>query len=453
MPKPIGRKRRRPLRRVGSTRLTQLLDKFQPAPEDWLIPLSDVEGLDPVECHDFDMLRYAWKRAMRWTGQLDNALWISLAAITSTDRAGDQLWFRMIANPGSGKTRICDALCVNKDWCHSLGQSKGFYSGWKGEGDEDYSLLSRINNKTLVTPEGDELLSSPMLSEILGQGRRIYDGTASASYRNRKEDRKYSGLRMTWILAGTSSLRKLNRSNLGDRFIDYVLDKPNRTVQQHILDRVAQTAIQNLGLKSDGKPETQLSPEMTNAYQLTGGMVGHLRQDCHELMARLDFPAEYALRCTKFGMFTGSLRARPPEDKEDSVDEDPVELPTRLTSQYIRLSGALSVVAGKDRVDEEVMSVVSKVAHDTCRGNTLSVLKHIVEYGPSTVKAMSKRLGRTDVTILKNLHFMKEIDLVKRDEGNTAKSGITGSVSNRWKLTLHSREILEGIGEITKKGK
>ena len=439
MPKPVRRDK------TAKTRLQLLLEKLAPPPEEWLTGNRlSTDGLQPLECKSFTSLVEAWSRAMHWVDDLNTALLVMLAVVASTERRGDQLWLRCIGRPGCGKTRLCDALCTNLDFCHPLGQQRGFHSGWKGDGDEDYSLLARANNKTLVTPEGDELLNSPAVGEILAQGRRVYDGTATSSYLNRKEDRTYSGLRMTWIIAGTSSLRVLNKSNLGDRFIDIVIEKNDRTVEQDILDRVAQSAINSLHSASNGEAESLMEDTMTKAYQMTGGMVGYLRSEAGSKLDNVHFPPIYAARCTQLGTFAGTLRARPDSNLEE--EEPEVELPTRLTSQFTRLAGSAAVVLDKPSVDREVMGVVSKVAHDTCRGITLSIIKHIRDRGPSTIKSMQLRLKKSGVLIGRNLDFMREIELVQPNL-TKSKRGITGAQSSQWKLTSFSKELLEGIGE------
>ena len=54
------------------------------------------------------------------------------------------------------------------------------------------------------------LLSSPKFAELMSQQRRIFDGTSGASYKNRKEDVRFTGLRTPWVMAVTpSSINRL----------------------------------------------------------------------------------------------------------------------------------------------------------------------------------------------------------------------------------------------------
>jgi hypothetical protein len=168
----------------------------------------------------------AWRKALEWRQELDDVLSVLLAVCFSTEQVGDQLFLQFIANAGVGKTVFCDALLTSKN-CYPLEHVKGFHSGWReGQDGEDFSLITRINRKTLVTPEGDVIMSSPQFTEIMSQQRRIFDGTAGASFKNMKKDRRYTGLRTPWIIAGTPALMQTDQSRLGDRFLRICANGP-----------------------------------------------------------------------------------------------------------------------------------------------------------------------------------------------------------------------------------
>src|SRR5690606_35550052 len=141
-----------------------------------------------------------------------------------------------------------EAISVNQDYVVAKSTIRGFHSGFKtdGNGEEDNSLIDQIRDKTLVTKDGDTLLQSPNLGQILSEARDLYDSTSRTHYRN-KMSRDYAGVRMTWLLCGTSSLREIDQSELGERFLDCVLmDDIDDELEDAILWRVANRVDRNM---------------------------------------------------------------------------------------------------------------------------------------------------------------------------------------------------------------
>lgn len=360
-------------------RLSELIGILGPIPESWVIddknPARKTRNsaetgrdLAPLPCSSWGQLIDAWRRAMRWRETLDDVFSVMLAVAISTEQVGDQLFLKVIGDAGSGKTRLCDGMLISKT-CYPLEHLTGFHSGWKGgeENGKDYSLISRINRKTLITPEGDVLMSSPQFTQIMSQQRRIFDGTSGASYKNMEEDQRYTGLRTPWIIAGTPALLDHDQSRLGDRFLKVFMETPDLDEKIAILRRVGHTALQSVRMTSDGAPETQLTPEMCYAYQLTGGYVNWLKSNT-ALLSTVSVSDDNLDRCAILAQFTGYMRATEPK-----ADHPTTELPTRLNHQFVRLACCLPVVLNRTGTDSEVMRRVKKVSLDTARGPTLTI--------------------------------------------------------------------------------
>jgi hypothetical protein len=322
----------------------------------------------------------AWRKALEWRQELDDVLSVLLAVCFSTEQVGDQLFLQFIANAGVGKTVFCDALLTSRN-CYPLEHVKGFHSGWKEGDGEDFSLITRINRKTLVTPEGDVIMSSPQFTEIMSQQRRIFDGTAGASFKNMKKDRRYTGLRTPRIIAGTPALMQTDQSRLGDRFLRICIDLPTEEQEDAIIDRAIGKSLRDLMHTSDGTAESCLNPRIAHASRLTGGFIDYLREDPRELLLGLVFdPSEVIDRCRPLAKFVAYMRARPDPDRKRNV-EPSVELGTRLGQQFGRLAGCLAVVLGEYAITEEVYRRVRKVVMDTSRGLSLSIARHLYESG------------------------------------------------------------------------
>lgn len=437
-----------PLAAIG-----QFLGAIHPVPVEWLSGASAASngratrkggtGLEPKTCSNYKTLRSAWQKALRWRSDLDDVLVTMLAVIVSTEQVGDQLFLQVIGEAGGGKTRLCDAVLVSKQ-CFPLEHLTGFHSGWKDETGEDFSLISRIDRKTLITPEGDVLMSSPRFVEIMSQQRRIFDGTSGASYKNRKEDMRYTGLRTPWIIAGTPALMDTDQSRLGDRFLRIIIDSPGEAEKDNILLSVGHTALRSVLQTSDGDSETQLDPDLCEAYKLTGGYVEWLRNNAAELLASLRIDKEFVVsRCSKLAEFTAYLRARP-NPNASAESEAGKELPTRLTHQYVRLACCIAVVLNRQGVDDLVMGRVRRVALDTSRGQTLEITKQLRETtaeGRST-KGLSVSTGIGEHKVRGYLGFLKAIGAAETFELRGAK-GL--GVKRRWRLTERMEELFDDV--------
>ena len=183
---------------------------------------------------------------------MDDVLSVMLAVVLSTVQKGDQLFCMVVGDASGGKTRLCEGLLVSKH-CYSLEHLTGFFSGYKDDEGNDYSLINRVNRKCMITPEGDVMMSNPAFPQIMAQQRRIFDGSAGATYKNLKEDREYKGLRTPWIIAGTPVMMEKDQASLGDRFLKVYLGSPTQDQRREILSRVSRSAIEAVKCESDGK--------------------------------------------------------------------------------------------------------------------------------------------------------------------------------------------------------
>lgn len=370
-----------PLRPTPGAGLQFLLDRLQPVPQEWLAKKQPRPGARDMACQDcqqWSVLESAWQQALRWTAGLDLALSVMLAAITSTRSIGDQLWVQIIGPPACGKSTLCEALSVDRQHIKPVSTLRGFHSGYLSDkhGTEDHSLLAKLYDKTLITKDGDTLLQAPNLQQILSEARDLYDSTSRSDYRHGK-GRDYEGLRMTWILCGTPSLRYLDTSELGERFLRcYIMQGIDEALEDEILLRVANRANTAMCLEANGKAESQYEPALARAMQLTGGYVRYLRLHAARLIAAVHSPdnSPALRRCVSLGKFVAFLRARP-SPKQDEVAER--EFAARLVSQMIRLARCLAVVLNRPSLDDEVMRRVRQVALDTAQGRTLVIVRHL----------------------------------------------------------------------------
>jgi len=421
-----------------SRRFGELLALVAPAPPEWLAesngrPKAGRVVVASERCERYADVLAAWRRALLWTPGLDAALPVCLAVCLSTDQQGDQLFLQLIGEAGSAKTRLCDGMLASKH-CFALEHLTGFHSGWKDGDGEDFSLLARINNRTLITPEGDVLMSSPRFVEIMSQQRRIFDGASGATYKNRKEDLRYEGLRTPWIIAGTPALLNTDQSRLGDRFLRVVIDPPGANEQRDILRQVGFTALRSVVQKSNGDPASIIEENMRRAYRLTGGYVDFLRENSSRLISevRLD---EHAVvdRCADLAEFAAVMRTRPDPLADKAERHEAKEMPTRLTHQFVRLAVCLAAVFNRRTVDARVLSLVRKVALDTSRGRSLEVVKVLREFGPAgaTIGQLAIRTNQSDDRTRSYMRFLRHHGVTEC----VVKHLGPHNTQERWRLT------------------
>jgi hypothetical protein len=418
--------------------LKEILANVEPIPEAW-VPGRTAEAaaagepdLDLITCDSWPVLMGGWRRAMKMTEGLTASLACMLATVTSTKIVGDQLWMKIIGPPSCGKSVLCEALSVNTQYVTSKSTIRGFHSGYKSdkEGKEDNSLIPKIRDKTLVTKDGDTLLQAPNRAQILAEARDLYDCTSRTHYRH-GIDRNYMGVRMTWLLCGTESLRQLDSTELGERFLDcVVVDEMDDELEDEIGWRVANRVDREMAFEADGKAETREGPEMVHAKRLTGGYISYLRRNARDLLEQVRAPEQALRRCQRLAKFVSFMRARPSKAQEEKAQR---ELSFRLISQVVRLAKCLAVVLNRKELDEDVLRIVTKVATDTARGRTLELVRNLARagYAGAETRQLALWTNETEDKERQMLRFLRKIGAVELFTRQLS-AGLSGSP--RWRL-------------------
>ena len=429
------------------TRLTPVTAAQSAEPSTNGAPAKSSGGkyLTPLECTSWKVLRNQWCKAMSWTEGLEMGLACGLACIASTEVLGDQLWLKLISPPSSGKSTLCEAFSVNREYVLAKSAIRGFHTAYKTDkhGEEDHSLTAEANGMTLVTKDGDTLLQAPDLPRILSEARDLYDCTCRPDYRNGIK-REYLNQRMTWLLCGTSALRVIDESELGARFLDVVImEGIDSELEDDILWRVANRTEKSVGVAVDGAPESHYDPELALAMRLTGGYIQFLRERAAPLLAGVVCGEEQLRRCVDLAKFVAYLRARPSKRQAESAER---ELASRLVSQMVRLAKCLAVVLNRTEVDEEVLHRVTQVALDTARGRTLEIVKHLLQAGTKgyPTSRVSGLTGHPEGQERKYLNFLSKIGAVELFNPKLL-SGVQGHP--RWRVAPAMRELYQRVQE------
>jgi len=399
------------------------------------------EELELVPCSDWKTLINAWKKALKWTDGLDVALSTMLSAIASTEAVGDQLWIEIISPASSGKSVLCEAVSVNKKYVLAKSTIRGFHSGF-GNGDEDNSLLTLAANKTLVTKDGDTLLQSPNLGQILAEARDVYDTVSRTHYRN-KQSKNYEGVRMTWILCGTASLLSLDTSELGERFLKcIIMDGIDDDLEDEVLIRSAHSEVGKMKMQSGIDASTKESEEMIQAKALTGGYINYLRENFFDLLAGVEISDDVLWKCTRYGKFIAFMRARPSTKQAEHSER---EFAARLVKQIIRLMQSTVIVLNQQCATDEVMRRVKKVTLNTSRGIVLSIVTYMYyldEDTGATNSMIAVMVHKTADEIRHMMKFLRHIGVVEAFTTTDDKTRPTAQYRLTHKLRKLYKEVM-----------
>ena len=364
--------------------LADLILKVEDAPREWFSPTvtaavnghSHQGSVEALPCSSWAECEAAWKEAIQWRRELAGAMSVLLAVCASTPQAGNQLFLDLIGSPGNAKTTLCRSLLVSEHCIHLENATK-IISGYKKPGDDekDCSFLARANNKTWVTCEFDTLANVPQYAELMGKIRRIFDGETSATYGNSDVDRLYTALRTPWIRAGTPRMMDHDQSQLGDRFLRYIINDPEADEKRAIVRAAMRSERAAIVERSNASAGSILDPKTRRAYALTGGYVDWLWSHFEEGIIMLEVPESAEEFCMDLAELSADLRARPTDEKKKVESYDVRELPTRLARQNIRLATCLALVLNKRVVDTDVLRIVRKVAMDTAAGHSLNIVQ------------------------------------------------------------------------------
>jgi hypothetical protein len=429
--------------------LHQLCERIAPVPADWLVKSKAVtntgEMLTCLHCETWTACVSGWRKAIRLTDGLHKGLAVILASAVSTRGIDEQLWIRLISPPSSGKTTLCEGISVARKFVFPTDTMTSLISGYQTdkEGTENMSLVSKLKDKTLIIKDGDTMLSSPQLPKMLGQLRALFDKKLRTQFGN-KMSADYEQ-NTTVIIAGTSALRALDRSELGERWLDcIIMNQIDDDLEDDILWRVANRTARNAAMEADGKAETRYDPDMAKAMQLTGGYVEYLRENARRLLGSVVQPKETLQQCVRLGKFVAYMRARPSKIQDEYAER---EFGARLVSQITRLSVCLAVVLNKrSTADPGVMQLVKTVAMDTARGRTFDVVRVLAPYGEEglEVKSIVAETHETEDKERSRLRFLRKIGAV--DCYRPKRHGAQQNV--RWKLTPRMLNLYNRVMEV-----
>lgn len=397
---------------------------------------SDVVTTDmsPTDCRDFDDLCDLFAKHIEWADVHRDSLAVCLAVSFSVRLPGELIWMFIVGPASSGKTLMTTAISANPSWFYSLSKMTGMYSGWRGKGtkrkDEDEeevsegesgSVVSRINDKTLILPDFTTIsgMSPQTLMNLLGELRDMYEGKANVEYRNKMRE-EYSRINFSILAAVTDDIHKINVSDVGERFL-----KMDVSTEELRGSRFVKAAIRSdtdtLMAAFTGETFDDRRPWMKPIQEMAWGYQQFLYDQFEKHAFIPAFPDQARDRIIAIGQFVSEIRAKVSRSKASEVNYKPrAEHPTRLAKQFTKLTLSLAFVMQRD-VDEEVMRIVFKVSEDTAYGYALDICKAIYERYTSrkigmTIQNIESKLGVSETTARRFIQDLLDTGVLSIDK-------------------------------------
>jgi len=350
--------------------------------------------------------------------------------------------------PGIGQDYNCGMSFRCPGLCFSRFNNNGAYSGYtEGRGKKaraiDASLVKKMNMKTTFIKDGDTLLNAQNRDKILAELRDLYDGTSRAEYRN-LVSHDYDALRMTFVLCATDEIRSLNRTHLGERFLDCeILGDEDQTPYLDAAFNNTCNAV--LGYLQDKETEDR----QTTLKRASLGFIIHLKENVLP-SARVEVPPEVKGKIEAMGQVVSYCRAQVKRERGEVQYRPRIELGTRLTAQLTKLAICLAITFEKKKVDAECLRLLRKIAIDTAFGFQFEIVRLLVRHkaGLSAKQiALSLSLGKT--TVERYTQDMIELQMIGRTE-RPNRSGVRGRNLHIFTLSKTLRKLWLKAGLKTK---
>ncbi len=420
----------------------RLMTRYVEPPAEWLEPTEKTieEVVEPLECKTFeDLVATIKKQKLHWTQLLEDTLACMLAVIVSTRNPCDQLWMRVIGPPGSGKSTLESCVSAAKDYVYSLDVFKGIMSGYRSADGKDNSLVPRIQGKCVMVSDGDTLMSSPARDKILSELRRMYDKKLHGDYLNSVEHH-HDNIETTFILCGTDGLRALDKSSLGERFLNCEIFGDGD--HEPYIDRSIKNTYSRLRAHLTNATDIEQPPDFTEIKQRSVGFLQYLIEDklINKTFNYPEFPPETEAQIKSLGRFLSHVRARR-IDPQEATYRSRNELATRITAQLTKLGVFLAIVLDQDTIALDAIRILRSVAIASGEGFHMEIVR---ELQTRTEGLDTRQLGavlRLSHTRVRNiLEEMQDFKLVERDE-RPNNSGARGRNRHVWILTEFMREL------------
>jgi energy-coupling factor transporter ATP-binding protein EcfA2 len=374
----------------------------------------------------FEDTLQVFRKWLRMSKDLEEALLTLFAVVLSNQITGDPLWLFLVGPPGSGKSELLVSMMrvaeTGDVFFQSSVSAKQLISGWKDtRNGSDPSMIPRMLGKTTVFKDWTEMLSGNQqaMEETYSILRGAYDGHVFKPFGN-GVTREYHG--HFSLLAGvTNIIHGHSTVALGERFLKFQLSPMNMQSTKSVLD-AALRGVAHEKAKNEALQEATLR---------------FLDRDVPTLSIERTIPEKYWSRIIALAEIVSILRHVVTRDFHDDIKfHQSPEVGTRLVKQLGKLAMAVVYTLGQKQLDERSYGIVERVAFDTAIGFNLDIVQAAMELGGEnfTVGELAHQSSLPEHTVRRRIDDMILTKVIFRDQRVATERG-----APKWTYKLSKR--------------
>ena len=368
-------------------------------------PTTSITHKAQIACHDIGRLVDEFSKHLYMPDSYRYTLYTMIATIVSVKLKAEPLFLRVVGPPASGKTTFAEALATSKDHVVSRSILTGLHSGI-GSGENDASLIKTIDGRCLIIKDADTLMSHPNVKQILAEIRDVFDGVSRSQYRT-GEIKEYEGINTAFILCGTQKVRTLDKTSLGERFLNAEILEPTQN-RKPFVDFAFQNTLDKIADKEEFKDATTLKLGL-----MSKGFLNYLTNK-EKVMPKFSPRQQKMIKA--YAVASAYMRAQ--IDEEDDTASPHPETPNRLVGQYTKLAVVLSWMMPLS----ETIPVLHHVFKSTAYGHKYDIVKTLYKSSrPLSATQLSLRIKASRPTITKYCQILRTFQILTMVEG-TGKS-------------------------------
>jgi hypothetical protein len=422
-------------------------------------------------CPAFSKLKELFKRHYYFSD--DDVIDVTLGVVAGNHFDNDPLWLYLIGPPSAGKTELLMSLFECKEThFESDITPAGLISGYrdepgktkpddgkkgkgKGKGsapkantpepEKDYSLLPKLDGKVLIVKDFTLIHDKPAdtRAQILAIFRDVYDGYSSRKFGN--SDSKGYHSKFNFLAGMTPDIEKAwSLNTLGERFLMYRIWVENR--REH-----ARQALNNV---RNGSGYTGVRKQLQ-------GEVRQFMDNLERYKPLVD--DETAEKILDLAEVLSTCRTYVYRDRNDDMPCLPqAEMAARVAKQLMRIGMSVALVRGRERVGEEEVDLMRRVALDSLPANRRLLLQALYECKSPMGEPLARfaeavpRISSNSVRReLENLSELGAVERLKQQvallSGKPKADGTAKQVKTTkelYKLAERFREYCDNVGVI-----
>lgn len=283
---------------------------------------------------------------------------------------GDPVWLFMVASSGGTKSELIMSL-DESPLIYSLSSltPNTLISGSPGSGGGDPSLIPKLDKQVLAMKDFTVMLDMNQQARdaIISQLRDAYDGTCAKGYGTGAERHYKSTFGLIAGVTPNIEAYLEGGSAMGERFLSFYLQEDNSYERNKLI----------------------MSKALSN---LMGGKKNYMREDLKSVAYEVlnydygqqpDLPVELHEQIFAISQWTSIMRGTVPRDKytKEITRRALIEKPTRLVTQFAKLTLGITAFRHKDKVTKEEIDLVSRTALSTVPNHLDNLIRTICKAG------------------------------------------------------------------------